>query len=221
MNTLATPEVAATLQRLFSEAAVISPESSLFLSRLDDAERARLMRSKTDYASFYHQLRHLPLAVSRQTGELLYMLARAGGARSIIEFGTSFGVSALYLASALRDNGGGRLISTEFEASKIGRAREALHEAKLLDIVELREGDALQTLAGDLPDEIDLLFLDGAKGLYPEVLQLVQGRLRPGAMVVADDAATNPDYQQYMRQAGNGYRSIPLGDGLELSLRLG
>jgi len=55
---------------------------------------------------------------------LLYMLARGCGARNIIGFGTSFGISTLHLAAALRDNGGGRLVTSEFEASKVARARE-------------------------------------------------------------------------------------------------
>ncbi|MCQ4380070.1 class I SAM-dependent methyltransferase, partial [Clostridioides difficile] len=79
-------------------------------------------------------------------------LARSGGARSIVEFGTSFGISTLHLAAALRDNGGGRLVTSEFEPSKGVRARANLAAAGLADLVEIREGDALRTLAADLPD---------------------------------------------------------------------
>ncbi|MGG2362426.1 O-methyltransferase, partial [Salmonella enterica] len=89
---------------------------------------------------------------SPETCRLLYMLARAGRTRAIVEFGTSFGISTLHLAAALRDNGGGRLITTEFEPSKAAQARRNLDAAGLADLVEIREGDALQTLAGDLPD---------------------------------------------------------------------
>ena len=102
----------------------------------------------------------LPLAVSRETGTLLYMLARSCGARTIVEFGTSFGISTLHLAAALRDNGGGRLITSEFEPSKVARARDNLTAGGLIDLVEIREGDALQTLSVDLPETIDLLLLD-------------------------------------------------------------
>ncbi len=126
------------------------------------------MRSKTEYRDLYGRLKDLPLAVSRETGTLLYMLARSGGARTIVEFGTSFGISTLYLAAALRDNGGGRLITSEFEPSKVARARDNLTAGGLIDLVEIREGDALQTLSVDLPETIDLLLLDGAKALYPE-----------------------------------------------------
>jgi predicted O-methyltransferase YrrM len=86
-------------------------------------ERERRMRSKTEYLDFYGRLKDFPLAVSRETGALLYMLARSSGARTIVEFGTSFAISTLHLAAALRDNGGGRLITSEFEPSKVARAR--------------------------------------------------------------------------------------------------
>ena len=102
------------------------------------------MRSKTDYRELYGRLKDLPLAVSRETGALLYMLARSSDARTIVEFGTSFGISTLHLAAALRDNGGGRLITSEFEPSKAARARENLTAGGLIDLVEIREGDALQ-----------------------------------------------------------------------------
>jgi predicted O-methyltransferase YrrM len=77
-----------------------------------------------DYRQYYGLLKDQPLPVSRSTGRLLYMLARSVRARTIVEFGTSFGISTLHLAAALRDNGGGRLIGSEFEPSKIARARK-------------------------------------------------------------------------------------------------
>ncbi len=183
-------------------------------------ERMRLMRSKTEYRDFYEKMKNLWLPVSRETGVLLYILARGGAARTIVEFGTSFGISTLHLAAALRDNGGGRLITTEFEPSKVARARKNLAAGGLLDLVEFREGDALHTLAADLPDAIDLLLLDGAKSLYPEILNLVESRLRPGAFIVADDADFSPDYLAYVRSPAAGYLSIPFADDVELSMRL-
>ena len=88
-----------------------------------------MMRSKTEYLDFYGRLKDLWLPVSRNTGTLLYALARGSGARAIVEFGTSFGLSTLHLAAALRDNGGGRLITSEFEPSKVARAREHLQQS--------------------------------------------------------------------------------------------
>ena len=149
------------------------------------------------------------------------MLARSSKARTIVEFGTSFGISTLHLAAALRDNGGGHLITSEFEPSKAARARGNLTAGDLIDLVEIREGDALQTLSTDLPDTIDLLLLDGAKSLYPDILSLVESRLRPGAFIVADNVDYSPDYVARVRAPGMGYMSTPFAEDVELSMRIG
>jgi predicted O-methyltransferase YrrM len=221
MTTLTTTPLAPLLDRLFEEAEASSPATSPAAAALSREEHERLMRSKTDYREFYGHLKDFPLAVSRETGVLLYMLARSSAARTIVEFGTSFGISTLHLAAALRDNGGGRLITSEFEPSKLARARQNLAAGGLIDLVEFREGDALQTLSVDLPDAIDLLLLDGAKALYPEILSLVESRLKPGAFIIADNADYAPDYLARVRSPANGYLSVPFADDVELSMRLG
>jgi predicted O-methyltransferase YrrM len=221
VTTLTTTPLAPLLERLFEEAAAASPAMSSAVASLSSEERTRLMRSKTDYLDFYAKLKDVPLPVSRETGALLYMLARNSGVRTVVEFGTSFGISTLHLAAGLRDNGGGRLITTEFEPSKVARARQNLSAGGLDDLVEIREGDALQTLAADLPESIDLLLLDGAKALYPEILALVESRLRPGAFIVADNADYSPEYLAHVRSPDAGYMSTPFGADVELSMRLG
>jgi predicted O-methyltransferase YrrM len=187
---------------------------------LSAEEKGRLVRSRDDYLDLYSRMKDIPLAVSRSTGDLLYIFARSTGATSIVEFGTSFGLSTICLAAALRDNGGGLLVTSEFEPSKVVRAKANLTEAGLADLVEFREGDALGTLASDLPESIDLLLLDGAKALYSDVLDLVAHRLRPGALIVADNADFCPPYVERIRAAGSGYRSVALADDIELSIRL-
>jgi predicted O-methyltransferase YrrM len=221
MNTLTTAPVAPLLDRLFEEADAASPMNSPLAAALSVEQHRRLMQSKTDYLDFYSQMKDFPLPVSRETGLLLYMLARSSGARTIVEFGTSFGVSTLYLAAALRDNGGGVLITSEFEPSKVERARANLAAGGLADLVEIRQGDALETLAVDLPETIDLLLLDGAKALYPEILSLVESRLRPGALIVADNADYSPDYLARVRSPASGYLSTPFAEDVELSMRIG
>ena len=220
-TTLTAAPAAPLLDRLFKEADAASPASIPAFAKVSAEERTRLMRSKTDYREFYGQMKDLPLPVSRETGVLLYMLARSCRARSIVEFGTSFGISTLHLAAALRDNGGGRLITSEFEPSKIARARQNLTDGGLVDLVEFREGDALETLSVDLPEAIDLLLLDGAKALYPEILGLVESRLRAGALIVADNADHSPEYVARVRSTANGYLSLPFAEDVELSLRIG
>lgn len=221
MTTLTNKPLAPLLERLFAEAAEASPAMSAAVAGLSDEERSTLMRSKTGYLDLYARLKDVPLPVSRETGLLLYMLARSGGARNIVEFGTSFGISTLHLAAALRDNGGGRVVTTEFEPSKVARARRNLEAGGLAELVEIREGDALRTLATDLPESIDLLLLDGAKALYPEILALVESRLKPGAFVVADNADHSPEYLAHVRSPASGYMSTPFGEDVELSMRLG
>ncbi|MER8990787.1 class I SAM-dependent methyltransferase [Mesorhizobium sp. M0678] len=217
MTTLTTTPLAPLLDRLFEEAAAATSPA---VAELSAEERMRLVRSKTEYLDFYGRLRDLWLPVSRETGTLLYMLARGSGAQTIVEFGTSFGISTLHLAAALRDNGGGRLITSEFEPSKVARERRNLTAGGLIDMVEIRQGDALQTLSVDLPESVDLLLLDGAKALYPEILSLVESRLRPGAFVIADNADLCPEYLERVRSTGSGYMSTPFGEDVEL-MRLG
>ena len=99
MTTLTTAPLAPLLDRLFEEAAAMSPAMSPAVADLTDEERAHLMRSKTDYLDFYGRLKDLPLPISRETGVLLYMLARSARAQTIVEFGTSFGISTLHIAA--------------------------------------------------------------------------------------------------------------------------
>lgn len=224
MTTLITTPVAPLLDRLFVEADATDPATipsvAAYWNGLTGEDKARLVRSRTDYAEFYARMKDVPLAVSRETGDLLYMLARSSRATSIVEFGTSFGLSTICLAAALRDNGGGWLITTEFEPSKIARAETNLVDAGLADLVEFREGDAMDTLSRDLPDSVDLLLLDGAKALYPDILDLVAPRLRPGALIVADNADFCPPYLEIVRARGSGYLSVPFAEDVELSIRL-
>jgi predicted O-methyltransferase YrrM len=220
MTTLTATPLAPLLDRLFEEADAASAETDSAVADLSTEERSRLMRSKSDYLDFYGRLKNAPLAISRETGALLYMLARSSRALTIVEFGTSFGISTLHLAAALRDNGGGHLITSEFEPSKVARARDHLTAGGLIDLVEIRQGDALQTLSVDLPETVDLLLLDGAKALYPEILSLIESRLRPGAFIVADNADDSPDYLARVRSPANGYMSTPFAEDVELSMRI-
>ncbi|USI73419.1 O-methyltransferase [Sphingomonas morindae] len=220
MTTLTSAPVAPLLDRLFADAEARHPMTDPEFADMPAEERMRLMRSKAEYRAFYARLKDYALPVSREAGRLLYMLARATRARTIVEFGTSFGVSTLHLAAALRDNGGGRLIGSEFEPDKIARARANLAEAGLADLVELREGDALDTLARDLPETIDLLLLDGAKSLYLDVLDRVAPRLRPGAVILADNADHSPDYLAHVSDPANAYLTMAYTDDVELTIRL-
>ncbi|MDH5674743.1 MAG: class I SAM-dependent methyltransferase [Myxococcales bacterium] len=168
-------------------------------------------------------MRECFIPIDRDGGRLLYLTARAIGARHVVEFGTSFGISTIYLAAATRDNGGGVVVGTEIEPSKAARARAHVEEAGLGDQLDLRVGDALETLQ-ELDKPVDLLFIDGWKDLYRPVLDLVQPRLRPGAVVIADNIFTfrrelRP-YVEHLQSGAGGFDSttIAIGQGLEYSV---
>ncbi|OCP01716.1 MULTISPECIES: class I SAM-dependent methyltransferase [unclassified Ensifer] len=216
MTTLTSQPLSGLLDRLFEEA---NTATSPAMGNLSLEECDRLMHSKTEYRHLYGLIRDLWLPVSRETGNLLYMLARSSRARTIVEFGTSFGISTLFLAAALRDNGGGQLITSEFEPSKVVRAGQNLADGGLIDLVEIREGDALTTFA-DLPDAIDLVLLDGAKSIYLDVFKLIEPRLRPGALIIADDADNCPEYLDYIRSAPRTFLSTSFADDIDVTMRL-
>jgi len=163
------------------------------------------------------------MAVAPEVGRLIYLLVRSCRPALVVEFGTSFGLSAIHIAAALRDNGLGRLITTEQSVSKATRAAQHLAQAGLLDLVEIRQGDAFRTLSAI--KELDLLLLDGWKPLYLPLLKQLEPALSPGCVVIADDVISLVSkvgpYLAYVRDAKNGYVSceIPLDDGIELSIR--
>ncbi len=220
-NSLESPEVAALLGRLFAESAASNDKLRQMFGALPPEERARRMADpNADYRQFFSRAKSLYMAVSPETARLLYLLGRSTDARAIVEFGTSFGISTIHLAAALRDNGGGRLIGTELEPDKVSQARAHLLEAGLAPLVEIREGDALETLSHDLPDTIDLVLLDGHKPLYPRILELVLPHLRAGACLVADNVDASPEYMRRVRGEGSGFVSVPFASDVELSVKL-
>jgi predicted O-methyltransferase YrrM len=220
MNTLTSSPVAPLLAQLFADAAQTGQKLREMFGHISQEERAKRMGDpNSDYRQFFDKVKHIHMPVSPETGRLLYMLARANGARAIVEFGTSFGISTLHLAAALRDNGGGTLIGSEFEPSKLVHARTNLTAAGLADLVEIREGDALESLARDLPATIDGVLLDGHKPLYGRILALVAPRLRPGSFVVADNADACPEYVAQVRANNSGYLSIPFAKDVELTIK--
>jgi predicted O-methyltransferase YrrM len=221
VNSLESAPLAQLLPNLFAAAQIADARFMQEMSQVPPEQRSQLLSSESEYKALYAKAKDAYLAVSADTAKLLYLLARTSRARAVVEFGTSFGLSTLHLAAALRDNGGGRLISAELEAPKAAKARENFRAAGLADLIEVREGDALATLASDLPQEIDLLLLDGAKGLYPRILDLIEPRLREGGLVVADNAGMAPKFLERVRAPNAPYVSLPFGDDVEVSMFTG
>ena len=217
-STLCSEAVTRVLARL-REAGRVEDEPAKRRVRAREAEAGRKIYGR-ERADLYGQA---PIAVTHEVGELLYVLAL--GRRMVVEFGTSLGVSTIYLASAIRDAGDGVVITTEFQPDKAARAAANLAEAGLADVVELRVGDALETLR-DLDGPVDLLFLDGWSDLYLQVLEALEPHLRPGALVAADMSKDDPHHDRYrahVRDPAHGYFSteVPLDDGVVISVRLG
>ncbi|WP_394621594.1 O-methyltransferase [Lentzea sp. JNUCC 0626] len=162
------------------------------------------------------------MPISARGGDLLYGLVRACRPETVVEFGTSYGISTLYLAAAVRDNGRGHVYGTELSAVKLAAARANLEEAGLGGVATVLPGDARQSLAG-LEGPIGLVLLDGWKELCLPVLRDLEPRLAPGALVVADDIdkESMAGYLEYVRDPANGYVSVafPVEDGMEISCR--
>ena len=164
------------------------------------------------------------MPVTPEAGRLLYALVRATRPATVVEFGMSLGLSGIHLAAAVRDNGSGRVVTTELSKAKIATAKNNFDEAGLSDVITVLEGDAVSTLA-DVPGPVGFVLLDGWKEFYLPVIKLLEPKLSEGALIVADN--TNmPDtqpYLDYVRDPANGYVSVNFlardTDSMELSCR--
>jgi predicted O-methyltransferase YrrM len=171
-NDLRTNQVRTVLSRLFAAAAQddgaprwrepgVSWETATAQERADVAEST-----------------YMP--ISPRGGDLLYILVRANGPSTVVEFGTSYGISTIYLATAIADNGTGQVVSTELSAVKVVAARANLAEARVVDRVTTLHGDAMSTL-NDFPAPLDFVLLDGWKDLCLPVLRSLES---PGGRCV-------------------------------------
>ncbi len=165
----------------------------------------------------------LLLWVGPDTGALLNALVKGARATNILELGTSFGYSTVWLAEAAKANGG-KVTTCELLKSKHDDARTNLGAAGLLDHVDLRTGNALEIIPS-VPDGIDFVLVDLWKNLYVPCLELFFPKLKPGAVIVADNMLrpkqSRPDALAYRRavRAKPGITSVllPVGSGLEIS----
>jgi predicted O-methyltransferase YrrM len=220
-NSLAKPAVADQLARLFA-AADEGDDAKLAQIAASHGDIHRSAASASERAEVFGSV-YIP--VSPETGRLMYSLIRASKPQTVVEFGTSFGIATLHLAAAVADNGTGRVITAELNRAKAEQTRQHLTQAGLADVVDIVIGDALQTLA-DLPGPVGFVLLDGWKELYLDMLRVLEPKLSPGALVVADDtdafASVLAGYLDYVRTAANGYVStaFPMGDGVEVSCRV-
>jgi predicted O-methyltransferase YrrM len=167
------------------------------------------------------------VALDRDKAEFCYQLCRGSNARRIVEAGTSWGVSTLYLAAAVRDNiqaagGAGVVIGTEYEPHKARVARAHFAQAGLSGFIDLREGDLRETLR-HIVGPVDFMLVDIWVHMARPALELVTPHLRPGAMVICDNTAQyRSEYAEYfafLRAQGFRTMTLPFDGGLELSVR--
>jgi predicted O-methyltransferase YrrM len=211
------------------------PELERLLARLharSDAQREAMSDAAPDHhdAAGIKQFRSDKLvALDRDKAAFCYQLCRAGNIRRIVEVGTSFGVSTLYLAAAVRDNirasgGSGLVIGTEYEPEKAKAARGHFAEAGLAEFIDLREGDLRETLR-DIEGPVDFVLIDVWISMARAALERVAPHLRPGAIIVCDNTeqsrADYADYFAFINEPQNGFRTmtLPFDGGFELSVR--
>jgi predicted O-methyltransferase YrrM len=189
---------------------------------------ARLERERPIMENSGPELRarrdELLLAVGPDTATILNVLAKGMRAQTLLEVGSSYGYSTIFLAEAARATGG-KLISLELAPDKVRYARERLVRAGLDRFVDFRIGSALETLS-QLPGPFDFVLIDLWKDLYVPCLELIYDKLSPGALVAADNMLlpemARPDaekYQRRVRELEFDTLLLPVGSGVELSRR--
>ena len=225
MSVLHDPKLESLLASLHARS-----DEQLAALRSYDTERANAAQpSAEDEAAQLKAFRSDKLvALDRDKAEFCYQLCRASNARRIVEIGTSYGVSTLYLAAAVRDNarasgGQGVVIGTEYEPAKAEAARAHFAEAGLSRFIDLREGDLRETLKR-IDGPVDFVLMDIWIAMARPALELVAPHLRPGAIVVCDNTeqyrSAYADYFAFLAEPANSFRTmtLPFDGGLELSV---
>jgi predicted O-methyltransferase YrrM len=218
--------IEALLDRLYAQHAAQTEEMMAYFS-------ARAAAGDIDWNAFDERantfLSDKLVALDREKAEFCYQVCRALGATRVVEAGTSFGVSTLFLASAVRGNtrssgAEGVVIGTEFEPEKAKTARANFAEAGLSEFIDLREGDLRETLA-DVAGPIDFMLIDIWTPMARPALELVAPRLREGAVVICDNTTQFRDayagYFEFINDPTNGLRTMtmPFEGGLEFTVR--
>jgi len=160
------------------------------------------------------------LPIEKEQGWAMRQLIIDNQCKEVIEFGTSFGISTIYLADAVRQTGG-KVITTELLESKAQRAKQNIEEAGLGNYVDFKIGDAMKTLKNH-SNPIDFLFLDGWKDLYLPLFQLLEPNFHTGTLIYADnmDMAGTQSYADYVYGKREIYSSQLIHGGKGLLTRV-
>jgi predicted O-methyltransferase YrrM len=216
------PDLRALLDRLHAESDAQGPAMGAYFQKRAEAGDLDWNAFDADANTF---LEDKLVALDREKAEFCHLICRSLRAKRVVEAGTSFGVSTLYLAAAVRANGGGVVIGTENEPRKAAAARKVFAEAGLSDSIDLREGDLRQTLR-DVGGPVDFMLIDIWTPMARPALELVVPSLRAGAVVICDNTSQFPeayaDYFALLRDPANGFatQTLPFPGGLEFSVCL-
>lgn len=165
------------------------------------------------------------VALEPAKAEFCHLVCRALRASRVVEVGTSFGVSTLYLAAAVRDDGGGTVIATEYEPAKAAKARANFQAAGLSELIDLREGDLRETLKV-IEGPVDFVLMDIWTEMVAPAMQLIAPHLRPGAVVVCDNTSQFTQayrhFFAFVADPANGLKTLtlPFDGGLEFTVKV-
>lgn len=178
------------------------PSNSMTKNHIDSVLNALFQDAKRDYLRMFksaaksvmgefkpENFKDVYLSISREQGEGLQELIEKYGLKNMVEFGTSFGISTLFLAKGALTTGGS-IITTELLESKAKKAEENFERAGVGELIEVRVGDAMETLKGH-NEPIDLLLLDGWKDLYYPLFKMLEPNFHQGSFIYVDNADMN------------------------------
>ncbi len=160
--------------------------------------------------------------VGPKTGHMLHWLVRVMNPNSILEIGTSVGYSALWMASALEQNGGGKLWTVESHQERFDKATQHFKEAGLDHRIVQIKGHAPEVLmeGNEVPDQVDFVFMDATKKEHPLYFEAVLPRLKSGSYLVVDNVESHRfgEMKKFIaglhEDLGLKVVEIPVGDGL-------
>ena len=221
MSVLADPALEAHINALQARSKAQEAETGAWFA--DRAKKGELSWDGFDDKSHRFMADKL-VALEPAKAEFCYLTCRALQARQVVECGTSFGVSTLYLADAVRANGGGVVIGTEYEPAKAAQARANFAAAGVSDLVDLREGDLRETLKV-IEGPVDFVLMDIWTEMARPALELLHPHLRPGAMIVADNTSSFRQayrhFFEFVADPANGLTTmtLPFAGGLEVTVK--
>jgi predicted O-methyltransferase YrrM len=209
LSPLKDPRVRAVIEQLI-ELPRLPPRGS-------PSDHREVSRDPFDYTEYGFSIRP-------DQGDLIYLLCRGMRATRVVDFATSIGMSAIYFAAAMRDNGGGTVIGSELVPKKVTTAKRNLADAGLAEYADIREGDARQTLS-DVGGAVDFVLIDGwPNGREPSlaraVIEILAPQIRTGGYVMNDNA--EPDFLEFVRDPANGFIcvTLPLQRATELCVKV-